>query len=144
MARTPRASTLVKVGINAERCRVVRATYDFAVNGGAVSTIALLGSTDIPSGATILGGWLEVNTILASSGSPTVAVQVEGANDIITATAFGSAPWSSTGRKSVIPVFTGATTVRTTAARDISVVIATAALTGGKFDVVLVYLDPLA
>ena len=38
-----------------------------------------------------------------------VWIKVEGANDIVTATAYGSAPWSSTGRKSVIPAFTGAT-----------------------------------
>jgi hypothetical protein len=68
-----------------------------------------------------------------------VAVQVEAANDIVNAAAVSGAPWSTTGRKSVIPVFTGATTVLTTAARDISIVIAAAALTAGQFDVVLFY-----
>lgn len=131
-------------GISAQRLKVARGEYDFAVDGGAVSTIALMGATDIPSGATILGGWLEVETIAASGGAATIAVQVEAANDIIAAAAFGGAPWSTTGRKSVIPVFTGATAVRTTAARDISAAIAGAALTGGKFSVVLFYLDPLA
>ncbi len=131
-------------GITAQRIRVARGTYDFAVDGGAIGTIALMGQTGIPSGATILGGWLEVTTIAASAGAPTLAVQVEAAGDIIAAAAYSGAPWSTLGLKSVIPAFTGATSVRTTAARDISLVIAAAALTGGKFDIVLLYLDPLA
>jgi hypothetical protein len=50
------------------------------------------------------------------------------------------APWSTTGRKSVIPVFTGATSLKTTAARDVSIVIGTAALTAGGFTVYLAYI----
>lgn len=140
----PIIDTAIAEGTPGPRLKIARGTYDFAVDGGAVSTIALMGATNIPSGATILGGWLEVVTALGSGGSATAAIQVEGANDIVTATAFGSSPWSTTGRKSVIPVFTGATTVRTTAARDISLVVATAALNAGKFHVLLVYADPLA
>lgn len=124
--------------------KIARGKYSFAVNGGAVSTIALMGTTAIPSGAYIIGGFLEVGTQLTSSGSATVAVQVEAANDLVTATAYGSAPWSSTGTKVIIPVFTVATYVKTTAARDISIVIGTAALTAGVFDVVVYYVDPLA
>ena len=117
----------------------VRGRYDFAVDGGATGTIAIT-SEKIPSGAIILGGVLEVDTALASGGSATVAVKVEGAADTIAVTAFDASPWSSTGRKSVIPAFTGAASLKTTAARDISVVIAAAALTGGVFDVMLAYI----
>jgi hypothetical protein len=49
------------------------------------------------------------------------------------------APWSTTGRKSVIPVFTGASTVKTTVARALSIAVAVQALTAGKFRVVLFY-----
>lgn len=117
--------------------RLIKASYSFAANGGAVGTIGLLSGTDIPQGAIILGGFLDVTVIAASSGSATIAVQVEAANDIISAAAYSGAPWSSTGRKSVIPAFTGATTVKTTAPRNVSVVIGTAALTAGTFDVYL-------
>lgn len=134
----------IKAGAPAGRVLVARATYDFAVQAGAVGTIGLMGGTKIPSGSTILAGWLEIATILTSSGSATAAIQVNAANDIITAAAYSGAPWSSTGLKSVIPAYTGATMVRTTAARDISLVIGTAALTAGKFYVVLSYLPPLA
>lgn len=122
--------------------RLIKASYSFAVNGGAVGTITLLSGSDVPQGAVILGGYLDVTSALTSGGSATVAVTVEAANDIITATAFGSSPWSSTGRKSVIPAFTGATTVKTTAARNVSVVIGTAALTAGIFDVYLFIVMP--
>lgn len=120
--------------------KAIRARYDFAVDGGAVSTIDLT-SESIPANAVILGGFIEVDTILASSGSATVALNSEGAGDLLAATAFGSSPWSTTGRKSVIPAFTGATTVKTSVARKVQATIATAALTGGVFDVVLFYVE---
>lgn len=124
----------------------VRADYDFAVKGGAVSTIALFNKLLIPKGATIVGGWVEVVTALAGA-TATIAVQVEGAGDIVPATAV--ATWT-TGRKQIVPaedtsaVLAAAKNVRTTAARDVSVVIATAALTAGKFSVILRYYQPLA
>ena len=121
--------------------KAIRARYSFAADGGAVGTIGLIGSTAIPSGAVILGGFIDVVTAPTSGGAATAAVQVEAANDIVTAAAISGAPWSTTGRKSVIPVFTGATTVKTTAARDVSLVIGTAALTAGVIDVYLFYVD---
>ena len=106
--------------------------YSFAVDGGAVSTISLRSNDGpIPVGSYITGGILEVTTALDSGGSATAAVTVEGANDLVTATAFGSSPWSTTGRKSVVPAGTGATSIKTTAARVPAIVIATAALTAG-------------
>jgi len=117
--------------------------YSFASDGGAVGTIALNGSTDIPSGSTILGGWVEVTTAPTSGGAATIAITVNAADDLVAAAAISGAPWSTTGRKSIVPVFTGATSVRTTAARDISIVIATAALTAGVVSVTLLYVDPL-
>lgn len=121
--------------------RVVRGRYDFAVDGGAVGDIDLTLEAQIPANAIILGGFVEVDTALTSGGSATVAVKVEGAGDIIAATAFGGAPWSTTGRKSVVPVFTGATSVKTTAARKVQATVATAALTAGVFDVVLFFIQ---
>lgn len=117
-----------------------KGSYDFAVDGGLVSTIPLRSDDgDIPNGSVIEGGYIDVQTILASSGSPTVALQAEAAGDVQAAAAFGGAPWSTTGRKSVVPAFTGATTLKTTALRIPAMVIAVAALTGGKFELVLWY-----
>jgi hypothetical protein len=117
----------------------VRGRYDFAVDGGAASTIVIT-AEKVPAAAVVLGGFMEVETAVTGAGA-SVAVQLEAANDIVTAAAISGAPWSTTGRKSVIPVFTGATTVKTTAARDISIVISAADLTAGVFDVVLFYVN---
>jgi hypothetical protein len=119
----------------------VRGRYDFAVDGGAVGDITLSGgTTPIPANAVILGGFCEVDTAVTSGGAGTLAIKVEGAGDIVAAAAVSGAPWSTTGRKSVVPVFTGATTVKTTAVRAITATVATAALTAGVVDVVLFYI----
>lgn len=114
--------------------------YSFATDGGAVSTITLRSDdSSIPSGAIIMGGLIEVDTALTSGGAATVSVGVEAAADMQAAAAISGAPWSTTGRKSVVPVFTGATSVKTTAARNPSIAVATAALTAGAFRVILFY-----
>jgi hypothetical protein len=116
-----------------------KGSYDFAVDGGLVSTITLRSNDgEIPIGSVIEGGYADVVTPLASA-TGTGALQAEAANDIIAAAAAAGAPWSTAGRKSVIPSFTGATTVKTTAKRKPALVVGTAALTAGKFDLVLFY-----
>lgn len=122
---------------------VVRGKYKFSEDGGAVSTIAMTSGTPIPSGSTILGGWLEVVAAVTGAGA-SVAVQVEGAGDMVASAAISGAPWSTTGRKSIVPAFTGATAVRTTADRNISAVVSGAVVTAGEFDVVLLVVPPLA
>jgi len=117
-----------------------KGSYSFATDGGAQGTITLRSSDGpLPIGSYILSGILEVTTILGSGGSATAAVTVEAANDLVTATAFGSSPWSSTGRKSVVPVATGATSIKTTASRNPSLVVATADLNAGVFNLYLTY-----
>jgi hypothetical protein len=135
--------TSISEGGNIGRQKVARGDYSFAVDGGAVSTIALTGATFIPSGAIITGGFIEVTQALTSGGAATIAVQVNAANDITTAVAVAS--WT-TGVKNILPAptsgaLTTSTAVKTTAARDISIVIATAALTAGAFKVVLYYTE---
>lgn len=119
----------------------VRGRYSFAVDGGAVGDINLTGSAQIPANAVITHGFVEVDTAVTSGGAATLAIKVEGAGDIVAAAAVSGAPWSTTGRKSVIPVATGASSVKTTAARHITATVATAALTAGVFDVVLFYVE---
>jgi hypothetical protein len=117
------------------------AEYDFAVDGGAIGTITLRGTgsagNGIPSGAVVLGGYVNVLTGFTTGSAATMALQIEGAGDLVAATVVSGAPYSSTGRKSVIPAFTGATTVATTAARALTAVIATGTVTAGKLQVVV-------
>ena len=124
---------------------IVRGKYDFAVDGGAISTIAITAGLPIPSGSVVVGGYVDITTGLTSGGAATIACQVEAANDILTAVAVAS--WT-TGRKNVLPApttgaLTASTAVKTTADRNISLVIAAATLTAGVANVVLYVVPPL-
>lgn len=121
------------------RLKTLIADYDFATDGGATSTITLrspdaLGNV-LPSGAVITGGYVDVSSSCLSA-TGTIALGSEAAGDLIAAA--GQASWTA-GRKSIIPAGTGATSVKTTAARSLSIVIATAAYTAGSFRVTLFY-----
>lgn len=127
------------------RIKEASGEFDFAVDGGAVSTITLrsaggasLGNT-IPAGSVITGGYLEVDTAVTSGGAATLGVNSEGEGDLVAGTVVSGAPWSTTGRKSLTPAFTGATSLKTTAARSLAVTVGVAALTAGKFRVVVFY-----
>lgn len=110
--------------------------YDFAVDGGAVSTITLRSHDGpIPIGSIIMGGYLDIQTACLS-GSGTMALNSEGAGDILAAAAQAAL---TTGRKDLVPDATGSTAVKLTAARSPAVTIATAAFTAGKFTLVLTY-----
>lgn len=117
-----------------------RGDFSFALQGGAVSAIPLLSNDGaIPGGSIILGGVLEVTTLFTTAASGTGAIHVEAANDIVSATIVSGAPYSTTGRKSIIPVFTGATTLKTTVDRIPTFTIAVGAITAGVFRLYLVY-----
>lgn len=110
--------------------------YDFAIDGGGTGTIVLR-TTDgpIPLGAIITHGYLDV-LVACLSGSGTMALNSEGAADILAATAQAGL---TIGRKSIIPVATGASAVKTTVERNPALVIATAAFTAGSFELVLFF-----
>jgi hypothetical protein len=116
--------------------------YDFAVSGGAISTINLVpldgSSGTIPSGAVITDTVVEVLTAVTSGGAGTAALKIEAANDVVNATVVSGAPWSTTGRKAGIPL-SAATSLKTTAARTPAVVIAAFAATAGKFRLYVSY-----
>jgi hypothetical protein len=127
------------------RLKEASGEYDFAVDGGAVSTITLRSAggaslgNEIPAGSVITGGYIEVDTAVTSGGAATLGVNSEGAGDLLAATVVSGAPWSSTGRKSITPAFTGASSVKTTVKRNLAVTVAVAALTAGKFRLVVFY-----
>lgn len=113
--------------------------YDFALNGGAVGDITLRGDT-VPSGAVIVDALIQVNTAPTSAGAATIALKVEGAADINAAAAISGAPWSTTGAKRATLTATSAP-ITTTAKRNIVATVDTAALTGGKFVVLVRYME---
>lgn len=116
--------------------------YEFAIDGGA-SSAHVLRSDDgpIPKGAVIIGGYMRVVAAPDSAAhTATIAISVEGANDIVTAAAVSGAPWSTTGFKDIIPDNTGSTAVVTTAERYPTATVAVQVLSVGTFDVVLEYI----
>ena len=123
--------------------RVARATYDFAEHGGAISAIGL--GVTIPDNAIVCGGFIDVVTTCttAAADAGTMAIHVQSANDIVTATAVsaGGNIWDA-GLHPIVPKANTpeSTGIKLTAAREITATIATQAFTAGKFNVFLYYL----
>jgi hypothetical protein len=124
--------------------KVATAEYDFTVDTGAIAAYTLRGvgvnGGAIPNGSIITGGEVDVLTAFTTGTAATMAISIEGANDLISATVVSGAPYSTTGQKSIIPVGTGATMIKTTAARSIVATIATGTVTAGKLRVRLTYI----
>lgn len=116
-------------------------TYDFAVDGGAVSTITPSNSPTLPANAIILGGTIDITTQLTSGGAATIALGLgSGAQVAALKGATAVAGWT-VGQLAMVPVFTAATYVKVAAATALTMTIAAAALTAGKFDVNVVYVQ---
>jgi hypothetical protein len=114
---------------------VARFTFDPSATAGMRTQGAHGMSVTIPQYAVVIGGFFEVNTAFASAGgTATVAIMVQGANDIQTAAAVSGAPFSSTGTKSIVPKNNTpeSTSIKLTAAREITVTVAVQDLTAGK------------
>lgn len=119
--------------------KLAKATYDFDVDAGAISAIGL--GVTIPSGATVQRAWINVLTTLTSgTDAGTVAISIEGANDVVTATAIsaGGNIWDA-GLHEGIEDGTTANMVVTTDDREITATIAVEAVTAGKFEVIVEY-----
>lgn len=115
-------------------------TYDFAVDGGAVSTITPSNSPIIPAKAIILGGVIDITTTLTSGASATIALGLgSGAQVAVLKAATAVATWAAGLTVPIIPVFTAASYYKATAAAQMTLTVATAALTAGKMDVSVVY-----
>jgi hypothetical protein len=124
--------------------RSVSATYDFAVTGGAIGAAGL--GQAIPANSIIVGGVLNVQTTLTSTDTgtdkATIALAVASANDIVSAVAIetGTSWDKAIASQVIIPKFTAATMVKTTAEASILMTIAVADLTAGKFIITLFYI----
>ena len=124
--------------------RVARATYDFAEHGGAISAINL--GVTIPDNAIVVGGFIDVVTTCTTAGADggTMAISIQSANDLVTATAVsaGGNIWDA-GLQAIVPKSNTpeSTGIKLTAARAITATIAGQVFTAGKFVVFLHYLQ---
>lgn len=122
----------------------IRCSYSFARDGGAVGSISLKDADGnavvLPAKAIIMQATIDVVLAPTSGGSATIALTSgASAGDLLAATAFGSAPWSTIGVKAGIPVGTAATMIKLAADGSVAMVVAVAALTAGKVNVFLDY-----
>lgn len=120
--------------------KTAEAEYDFARDGGAVSTITLRGvganGGEIPAGSIITGGYIDVTTAVLPITTTTVALNSEAAGDLRAAAVASDL---TIGRKDIIPDSTGSTAIKTTARRSLAMTIAAGAVTAGRFRLVVFY-----
>ena len=132
--------------------RVARFSFDTAgvdSAGVANTTVAAHGTgVTIPIHGIVVGGFFDVNTAFTSASGNTgqIAIHVQGANDIQTAAAVSGAPYSTIGRKAIVPKANTpeSTSVKATAAREITCTVSVAALTAGKLTGYLYYVEGVA
>lgn len=110
-----------------------KVSYDFATDGGPIGDTTL--DLVLPDNAIIYTGFVDVLTAPTSGGSATVALKIQGAGDLIAATAIAS----FTGQLNLVSDGAAANVVKLTAQRTATVTVAVAALTAGKFNLYLQY-----
>lgn len=132
--------------------KIAVATFDPSANTGE-RTIAAHGlGVYLPDNAIIIRAWYDVITTFTSAGADagTIALKAEGANDLVDAIAIsdGTDPWDDTAPHGCLPnnfaldggaltalamaVARTATTIKTTAERELVATVAGQALTAGK------------
>lgn len=134
-AREPSAARVGTEGVLGHE-KTATARYKFSEDGGAIGAHDLA-SDPLPIGAILIAARIDMITPPTSAGAATIALSLEGADDLQATAPIAGAPWSTPGVK----VLAGVDSVKTTAARKIVATIADAALTAGEFVVYLDYLD---
>lgn len=126
--------------------RVARFTFDPSGDESKRTAEAHGTGVILPANAIVVGGFIEVNAAFTGGDSATLAIHVQGANDIVSAAAVAGAPWSTTGRKAIVPKANTpeSTSIKLTAAREITCTVGTAALLTGKLTGYLYYVEGVA
>ena len=148
MAYTFSAAGLVKSiqdATNNGTLKIVKFTFDAGIEANRTVGAHGTGIT-IPSGSLVVGGVFIVDTLFtsASSNSGTIAIKVESAGDIQAAAAVSGAPYSTTGKKEIVPKINTpeSTSILLTEEREITCTVAVAALLTGKLHGFLIYVAP--
>ncbi len=117
------------------RKRIYEFIYDFTVQGGAQSALALTALNGvIPAKFVITNAFLDVISGFTGGAGSTAALAVESAGDLVAATIVAGAPFSTTGLKVTIALpGTLATWIKTTVARTPTLTFAVTNGTAGRF-----------
>lgn len=115
---------------------VLKLPYSFAVQAGAVGSILLLDDAGdaaiLPSKAIITQVYFDIITAFTSTGGTgTIALTANSTGDLLAAVDADTLPLTASHPGSGVPIGTAATMVKLTAARQITLEIATAAITAG-------------
>ena len=117
--------------------RWAKVEWDFATDGGTVSGSPITLSLTLPDNAIVIGGVVEVITAVTSAGSATVALGVTGAATALLA-ATGKADFAL---GAVLPfAAVSAAPIKLPGATALTLTVATANLTAGKFNIWVEYL----
>jgi len=129
--------------------KVIKGRFDPSATAGQ-RTIAAHALTDVDTGAAIIipddavicGGFLDIETTFVSAtDAGTIAVHVQGANDIFNAAAISTGTGLDEGLKAIIPKANTpeSTGIKLTAARGLTVTVGVEALTAGRMFVYVYY-----
>lgn len=136
---------MVTIGSGLSVLRVARATFDPSGDSDMRTVAAHTLTTQIPDNAIVVGGFVDVVTTFTSADdSATVAIHVQSANDIVSAIAIsnGGNPWDA-GLHAIVPKANTpeSTGIKMTADRTITATVGTQALTAGKAEIFLYYIQ---
>lgn len=130
--------------------RVAVFTFDTAKSDPAGASNKAVGAHEVgvalPANAIVCGGFIDVNTAFTTSASGTLAISIEGADDIVAAAIVSGAPYSTIGLKAIIPKANTpeSTAVKLTVEREVKCTVAVGALTAGKLTGYLYYITGVA
>jgi len=116
-------------------------TYDFASDGGAIGTITPANSPTLPLGAIVLGGVIDITTTLTGAANTTALGFGSGAQAAALKAATAVASYTAGTTLVMIPIFTSATYYKLTAAARMTLTTAAGALTAGRMDVNIAYVQ---
>ncbi len=126
-----------------EGLNVTKFTFDTAANDAASTPVsnktvaAHPMAVSIPDNAIVISGHVDVITAVTSDGSATVAIHLANANDLLTATALTGL----TEGKQLPMAAVKTTPIKLAAEKAVTVTVGTAALTAGKFDGYIVWME---
>lgn len=131
----------IKLGSElANQMVAIKCNYKFSRDGGAVGAIKLKDHNGdvvkVPNGFLIWDAVVLVKTQVTSGGAATLALGANTTNDIDAAEAV--ATYAANAKIAMIPVGTAASAVLVTAEREITLTVASFALTAGEFDLFLI------
>jgi hypothetical protein len=125
--------------------KVARFVFDAGVATNRTVADHGVGVT-LPIHAIVVGGFVDVNTAFTGDSGAKLAISIEAANDIISTAVVTGTPWSTIGRKAIVPKANTpeSTSVKTTAAREINCKVEVAALLTGKLTGYIYYVEGIA